>query len=286
MTRPLRVRARAIAALALASVAAGPGLAQTASPAPARAATPAQIAARPMAPAVADARRSGFDEMSPATQAMQRDDTQNPAMLFVADGEALWRRPAGAEGKSCGSCHAEARTSMRGVAARYPAFDAPLARPVTLGERINLCRTRRQQADAWRPESAELLALEAFVALQSRGQPIAPPDDPHLAPFRSRGEARYGQRIGQLDLACAQCHDDNAGRRLGGSTIPQGHPTGYPVYRLEWQAMGSLQRRLRGCYSGVRAEPPPYGATELVELELFLAARAAGMKVESPAVRP
>jgi sulfur-oxidizing protein SoxA len=231
-------------------------------------------------------RRSGFDEMSPQTQAMQRDDTQNPAMLFVADGEALWRRPAGGEGRSCASCHADARASMRGVAARYPAFDASLARPVTLGERIDLCRTRRQQADAWRPESAERLALEAFVALQSRGQPIAPPEDPRLAPFRARGEAHYRQRIGQLDLACAQCHDDHAGQRLGGSPIPQGHPTGYPVYRHEWQALGSLQRRLRGCYGGVRAEPPPYGAIELVELELYLATRAAGMKVESPAVRP
>jgi len=233
-----------------------------------------------------DPRRSGYDDMSPATQAMQRDDTQNPAMLFVADGEALWKRPAGSDAKTCASCHGDARTGMRGVAARYPAFYGSLARPVTLGERLNLCRTRQQRAEAWRAESAELLALEAYVALQSRGQVITPPDDTRLAPFRARGEQRYRRRIGQLDLACAQCHDDHAGKRLGGSTIPQGHPTGYPIYRLEWQALGSLQRRLRGCYSGVRAEAPPYGALELVELELYLASRAAGMTVESPAVRP
>jgi sulfur-oxidizing protein SoxA len=233
-----------------------------------------------------DPRRSGYDDMSPATQAMQRDDTQNPAMLFVADGEALWRRPPGPNAKACAACHGDARTGMRGVAARYPAFDAPLARPVTLGERISLCRVRQQHVEAWPGESPDLLALEAYVALQSRGQAIAPPDDTRLAPFRARGEQRYRQRIGQLDLACAQCHDDHAGRRLGGSTIPQGHPTGYPIYRLEWQALGSLQRRLRGCYTGVRAEAPPYGALELVELELFLVSRAAGMPVESPAVRP
>ena len=272
MTRLAAARACAMAALVLAGAAAGTAPAGAQSPTSTRAA--------------ADARRSGFDDMSPQTQAMQRDDTQNPAMLFVADGEALWRRPAGGEGKSCAACHAEATTSMRGVGARYPAFDAPLARPVTLGERINLCRARRQKAEAWRLESAELLALEAYVALQSRGLPMAPSDDPRLAPFRARGEARYRQRIGQLDLACAQCHDALAGRRLGGSVIPQAHPTGYPIYRLEWQALGSLQRRLRGCYGGVRAEPPPYGALDLVELELYLATRAAGMTVESPAVRP
>lgn len=51
---------------------------------------------------------------------------------------------------------------------------------------------------------------------------------------------------------------------------PQGHPTGYPIYRLEWQALGSLQRRLRNCYNGVRAEAAPYGVVGLLELELHL----------------
>lgn len=235
---------------------------------------------------VADPRRSGFDFMSAETQAMQRDDTQNPAMLFVADGEVLWQRASSPQGKSCAACHGEARTSMRGVAARYPAFDERLARPVTLGERVDLCRTRHQGVPPWKPETAERLAVEAFVALQSRGLPLAPPDDPRLASAVARGAERWRQRIGQFDLACRHCHDDHAGKRLGGSAIPQGHANGYPIYRLEWQSMGSLERRLRGCYTGVRAEAPPYGARELVDLQLFLARRAAGMTVESPAVRP
>jgi sulfur-oxidizing protein SoxA len=92
--------------------------------------------------------------------------------------------------------------------------------------------------------------------------------------------------MGQLDFSCAQCHDEHAGQRLAGSTNPQAHPTGYPLYRLEWQTLGSLQRRLRGCMSGVRAEPYAYGAEELVELELYLARRAVGMRIEAPAVRP
>ena len=131
-----------------------------------------------------------------------------------------------------------------------------------------------------------MLALEAFVALQSRGRPIAPPADPRLDAARQRDERLYAQRIGQLDFSCAQCHDAQAGRRLGGSTIPQGHATGYPLYRLEWQALGSLQRRLRHCMSGVRAEPYAFGSDELTALELVLMQRAAGLPVESPAVRP
>ena len=80
--------------------------------------------------------------------------------------------------------------------------------------------------------------------------------------------------------------DGLAGRHLGGSRIPQGHPNGYPLYRLEWQAVGSLNRRIRNCLTGVRAEPFPPDAPELTALALFLAWRADGLLVETPAVRP
>jgi sulfur-oxidizing protein SoxA len=233
-----------------------------------------------------DTRRSGFDFMGPALQAMQRDDAQNPAMLWVEEGEALWSRRDGAAAKSCADCHGDASRSMRGVAARHPAFDEATGRPVTLAGRISACRTQRQQATPWAPESKPLLALEAHLALRSRGLPVAPPDDPRLAPFAARGAALWRQRFGQLDLACAHCHDDRAGGRLGGSAIPQAHPTGYPIYRIEWQSLASLQRRMRGCMAGVRAEPFDFGAIEWTELELFLARRAAGMAVDAPAVRP
>lgn len=242
------------------------------------------IAAAPTADA--DARRSGFEFMGPSTQSMQRDDMRNPAMLWVRDGEALWDRRAGKADRSCAGCHGDAASTMRGVAARYPAYDRTLQRPVNLGQRIELCRLRHQQAEPQRAESRDLLSLESFVAHQSRGLPIAPADAPELAPFAERGRQLYRQRMGQLNLACAQCHDDHAGQRLGSSVIPQGHPTGYPIYRLEWQGAGSLQRRLRGCLTGVRAEAFAFGAPELVELELYLAVRAAGLPVETPAVRP
>ena len=233
-----------------------------------------------------DPRRSGFDFMGESTQAMQKDDSLNPGMLWVGDGEAMWKRPAGASGKACVSCHAAASSSMRGVAARYPAFEDALERPITLSQRVNQCRQKHQQAEPLRAESQELLSLESYVAHQSRGLPVAPPDDARLEPYRQRGQQRFVQRMGQLGLSCAQCHDDNAGKRLGSSTIPQAHPVGYPVYRLEWQTMGSLQRRLRNCMSGVRAEPFAFEAQELVELELYLSVRAKGMVGETPGVRP
>jgi len=232
-----------------------------------------------------DERKSGAHFMGASTQAMQRDDTQNPAMLWVGDGAALWTATAG-QGKSCAGCHGDATVSMKGVAARYPSFDTHSKRVINLGQRIAQCRQTRQDAPPWKPESRELLALESYVALQSRGMPVAPPGGPEVGLAAARGKAVYFQRMGQLNLSCAQCHDEHWGKRLAGSTIPQGHASAYPIYRLEWQDMGSLQRRLRNCMSGVRAELPPYGAQELVDLEAYLAARAKGMAMESPGVRP
>jgi sulfur-oxidizing protein SoxA len=231
-------------------------------------------------------RRSGYSFMAPDTKAIQDDDTSNPGMLGVLDGEALWNSKAGAARKACADCHNDARVSMKGVAARYPAYDKALARPVDLEQRINLCRARHQDAPPFPFESRDLLALTTFVAERSRGDPIAPDSTPELAPFVAKGRDFFMRRQGQLNLGCTNCHDDNWDKHLAGSAVTQALPTGYPIYRLEWQSLGSLQRRLRNCITGMRAQNYDYGAPELVELELYLMTRARGMPIETPAVRP
>jgi sulfur-oxidizing protein SoxA len=216
---------------------------------------------------------------------MQDGDTENPGMLWVLDGEALWQAKAGKAATACAGCHGDAETSMKGVAARYPAYDPGRGTAIDLAGRINVCRTERQQAPELARESKDLLALTALIARQSRGLPIES-DEARLRPFIDTGRAIFTARQGQLDLACAYCHDDNRGRKLAGITLSQGHPTGYPLYRLEWQTLGSLQRRLRNCMIGMRAQPYAYGAPEYIALEAYLMWRARGMPLESPAVRP
>jgi sulfur-oxidizing protein SoxA len=175
---------------------------------------------------------------------------------------------------------------MGGIAARYPAFDTARGRLLSLEQRINSCRVDRQKASPLPYESKELLSLEAYVARQSRGLPIAPKIDSKTKPFLEIGREAFHRRQGQLNLSCSQCHDDNWGKKLAGSVIPQAHPTGYPIYRLEWQNLGSLERRLRNCVYGIRAQVPELGSDELVDLELYLMWRARGMKIEAPGVRP
>jgi sulfur-oxidizing protein SoxA len=230
-------------------------------------------------------RRSSYELLSPETKAMQDEDTSNPGMLWVLDGQALWAAKTGTANRACADCHGDATQSMKGVAARHPSFDERRRQPVDLEGRINACRTERQQAPGFPFESKDLLALSAYVARQSRGMPIES-KDARLKPFIEKGSALFSARQGQLNLACTQCHDQNRGKALAGIPIPQAHPTGYPLYRLEWQTVGSLQRRLRNCMIGMRAEPYPYGAPEYIALETFLMWRARGMPMESPAVRP
>jgi sulfur-oxidizing protein SoxA len=155
-----------------------------------------------------DQRRSGYADLGRDTKAMQDDDTSNPATLWVQDGETLWNQKAGAAGKACAGCHGDAAASMKGVAARYPAFSAARNGPIDLEQRINLCRTDQQQAPPLAFESRELLALTAYLGRQSRGMPIVQ-SDARLAPAIEAGRKLFTQRLGQIDLSCAQCHDDN-----------------------------------------------------------------------------
>ena len=230
-----------------------------------------------------DKLKSGLEFAGADVRAMQADDFANPAFLWVQRGESLWRDTSA--GKSCASCHGDAAASMRGVATRYPAFDRASGVVVDLEGRINACRVRHQDARAFERESEELLALTAYVATQSRGLPMAVSiEGPAHASFE-RGRALYTARHGQMNLACTQCHEQSWGKRLYAETLSQGHGTAFPAYRLEWQSLGSLQRRIRACFYGIRAEMPKPGAPELTDLELYLAWRAQGLPIEAPGVR-
>jgi len=235
---------------------------------------------------VGEDRQSSYELMSTDTKAMQDDPLLNPANFAVLDGQALWHEATGKKNVSCASCHGDAALSMKGVAASFPKLSTAGMSLLNLGGRINQCRTEHQGAVPLAPESKPLLSLSAFVATQSKGMPITVDRSASNAARLDAGERLFNLRLGQLNLSCAQCHAERPGQKLAGNLIPQAHPTAYPIYRLEWQSVGSLERRLRNCLTGVRAEPYAFGSKELLELELFLAWRARGMPLESPGVRP
>jgi L-cysteine S-thiosulfotransferase len=223
--------------------------------------------------------RPSRDFLSPDLRAQQDDPSRHPGWLWVEDGERLWRSGE----RSCQSCHGDI-AGMAGVAARHPAVAADGAL-LNLEGRIERCRTQQQGEAPFGLESDALLGLTAAVALRSRGMPVNVATDGAAAPFLDAGRGFYATRQGQLNLACGQCHDDNAGRRLRGDVISNGLGTGWPAYRLEWNSMGSLHRRLRACQLGVRATLLPLGSPEYLALELYLADRARGLPIEAPGLR-
>lgn len=228
--------------------------------------------------------RSGSAFQSATTRAEQEDLGENPGMLWVEQGEKLWKETAGASAMSCASCHGEIGV-MKGVATRFPQVETASGRLVNLADRIRECRSSRQGAPELPFESEALLALTAAVTFQSRGEPLRVASGGAAAAHLEAGRTLYYRRQGQLNLSCANCHEQNWGKRARNETISQGHPNGFPSYRLEWQTFGSLERRLKACFLGVRAEPLPDDGAELRELELFLAWRALGLAVEAPSVR-
>lgn len=230
--------------------------------------------------------QSGRSFQSTETRQLEDDSGANPGLLWIEQGAALWRTlPDGGNGKSCAACHGEAAVTMHGVAARYPAVDPASQSLLNLEMRINRCRSGHQGAKALAFETEPLLALTAFVALQSRGLPRRVRTDEATRFHLERGRAFFHERQGQLNLACSQCHDDHVGRKLRGDTISQAQSDGWPAYRLEWQSLGSIGRRIQACNTGVRAEALEAGSRDMLALELFLAWRGEGLAITAPGVR-
>lgn len=170
---------------------------------------------------------SGSVFLTPETRAMQADPFDNPSFLWVDLGERLFNQSeAGAP--ACSICHAPG--GLTDTTATYPKIDHVSGELFNLEGRINACRTRHQGLDALDYESEPLLALTAYVARLSQGAPIAVSIEGAAAGHLARGREYFFTRRGQFNLACANCHDENWGKRLRGDTISQGHGNGFPAY--------------------------------------------------------
>ena len=228
---------------------------------------------------------SGYYFSSLATRALQDDDFDNPASLWLEEGAIIWNKIEGQAGKSCASCHGEASKNMKGVGTRFPTYDKKAKAVINLEQRINLCRVSHMQGAPWPYETNPLLSITSYVKQFSRGLPVtAKIEGPNRSSFQ-RGKEFYYSRRGQLNMSCAQCHELSYGNSIRSDLLSQGHSNGFPTYRLKWQNVGSLHRRFQGCNKQVRAEPYKLGSKEYVDLELYLAWRGNGLTVEAPSVR-
>ncbi|MEM7496637.1 MAG: sulfur oxidation c-type cytochrome SoxA [Pseudomonadota bacterium] len=228
---------------------------------------------------------SGWRFRKDETQALETDDFENPAMVAVDYARDLWDEPAGSSAKSCAECHGDVEEAMAGFRAEMPRWNEAAGKPWSLEHWVNWSRTEHQGADAWKWESPEMLAMTALIGLQSRGEPMTVKTDGPMAEWIERGKELYYTRVGQLDMACNQCHEDNYGQMIRADHLSQGMINGFPTYRFKWSGLGSLHRRFSGCMKNIRAEPYKRGSDEFVALEAYLASRGAGLSIETPSVR-
>ena len=233
---------------------------------------------------VGDTIYSGWRFRDTETRAMQKDDFDNPMFLNVDAGLAMWETPDGAADQSCADCHSSIEDSMKGVRAALPKVNAD-GELWSIENYVNDCRENRMQAEPWGWNSIEMKNMTAAIGLQSRGMPVAVQIDGEAAPFWERGKEMYYTRFGQLEMSCANCHEDNFGNHIRSDHLSQGQINGFPLYRLKDQGPVSIHQRFVGCVRDTRGETFAAGSQEFRELELYVASRGTGLVIETPAVR-
>jgi sulfur-oxidizing protein SoxA len=227
---------------------------------------------------------SGWLFRGTETRAMQADDFDNPGMMFVEQAQDSWMIAEGTEGKSCSSCHND-MDSMAGVKATYPKWNEEAGEVRTLQMQMNNCRTERMGAEAWGYDKTPAINMEAALSAVSRGLPVNVAIDGPAQSAWELGKELYYTRTGQLELSCANCHEESYGMMIRADHLSQGQINGFPVYRLKNTKLNGVHSRFKGCVRDTRAETYKPGSAEFVALELYVASRGNGLSVEGPSIR-
>lgn len=227
---------------------------------------------------------SGWVFRSTETQALQMDDFDNPGMLFVDQAWEDWNTPEGSAGKSCADCHGDVE-SFAGLRATLPKWNADKGSLFTMEDYINESRVTHMGAEPWGYTGGTMQAMVALISLQSRGEPVNVVTDGPATEMWELGKELYYTRVGQLDMACSSCHEDNYGNMIRADHLSQGQINGFPAYRLKNAKLNSVHARFSGCMKNIRATPFKTGEDEFRALELYVASRGNGLSLEGPSVR-
>ncbi len=235
-----------------------------------------------------DTKLSGNAFLSPGLLKLQADSANSPVALWLDRGAAAWADSSA--GPSCQSCHGTADV-LKAAAPSFPRLATNGRTLINLEDQIVACMGREGRSGhaGSKLEDDDVLALSALLHNAAKGLPInvkAPPE--HAAQWQTRlenGTQLFARRMRRMNLTCVHCHDQNVGMPMRADVISPGNPTGFPILRMSWQKLGSVDRRLRACYSGVQAVIPPAGNPDLRDLELYLKVRAIGMPLDGPSIR-
>jgi sulfur-oxidizing protein SoxA len=207
-----------------------------------------------------------------------------PYEIAIEEGEEIFNTPF-KNGKTFASCF---RNGGIGIKSDYPYFDTKTGKVKTLDLEINECLEKNGEKPL-EYEKGKLASILAYMAFTTRGQivDIKIPHDQRALDAYEAGKQFFYARRGQLNMACAHCHVDNAGNKIRADILSPalGHPTHFPVYRSKWGGLGTLDRRFIGCNQQVRAKGFKPQSDEYRNLEYFITYMSNGIPWNGPGAR-
>jgi L-cysteine S-thiosulfotransferase len=260
----------------------------------------AAVSIAALAVGVALAQSSAIDEIAKYRAALQDG---NPAELWEARGEGLWREPRGPSRVSLEKCDLGLGPGVvKGAYAQLPRYFADADRVMDLEARIVWCMVKLQgftEADAKKnpfggPDNKAVMeALVAYVTSESRGvkMNVAGSHPKEREAYRL-GEKMFYFRGGSHDFSCATCHGEDAKRirlqDLPNLTKKEGAQKGYttwPAYRVSQGELRTFQWRLYDCFRQQRFPELDFASDASIALTMFLAVNANGAAFDAPAIK-
>ena len=226
----------------------------------------------------------------------------NPADLFEAKGEDLWKQKRGPRNASLEQCDlGKGPGVVKGVFVELPRYFADTGKVQDLESRLVTCMSSLQGFNAaelvktpfGRGEMANITALATWISASSRGMRFdLPQGHGEEKRFYELGKRAFFFRGGPMDFSCASCHGED-GKRIRLQDLPNltknpGDGIGFaawPAYRVSNGQMWSMQLRLNDCYRQQRFPEPAFGSDALAALSVYLGVNAKGAASAVPTVK-
>ena len=226
----------------------------------------------------------------------------NPAELFEARGEDLWKKKRGPKNASLEQCDlGKGPGVVKGAFVELPRWFADTGKVQDLESRLLTCMETLQGLDAkaiaatpfGKGEQVGMEGLTAWISAESKGMRFnLPQHHTQEKVTYELGKRTFFYRAGPYDFSCASCHAQ-AGKRIRLQDLPEltknpGDGVGFaawPAYRVSSGEMWSMQRRLNDCYRQQRFPYPGYASDVTIALGVYMGVNAQGAQSVAPALK-
>ena len=226
----------------------------------------------------------------------------NPAELFEAKGEDLWKKKRGPKNASLEQCDlGKGPGVVKGAFAELPRFFKDTGRVQDLESRLVTCMQTLQGIDTkevntrnfGKGETANVVALATWIGAESKGMRFnLSQNHPQEKAMYEVGKRLFFMRGGPHDFSCASCHGED-GKRIRLQDLPNltknpGDGLGFaawPAYRVSNGQMWSMQHRLNDCYRQQRFPEPAFGSDVTIALGVYMGVNAKGAESIVPAIK-